>query len=108
MATAEEKRYRGSVARRGCCVCRRLGYDVDDTPALIHHQIHGRGGWGKASEYRTIGLCPHHHADSKEGVHALNAELFYDMYGFSEMELIEETQRALLKHVPTHERVFDG
>jgi len=67
--------------------------------------IHGRGGWGRASNWLTIPLCPHHHVDSKEGIHALNVELFYAMYGFSEMDLIIETQSALLKYLPEKERV---
>jgi hypothetical protein len=96
----------GLVAARGCCVCRRLGYDVDDMQALVHHQIHFRGGWGKASNYRTIPLCHHHHADPHEGVHGLNSEAFEAMYGFSEMDLIDETQRALIVHVPKNERVY--
>lgn len=103
---AAERRYMGLVAARGCCVCRRLGYDVDDMQALVHHQIHFRGGWGKASNYRTIPLCHHHHADPHEGVHGLNSEAFEAMYGFSEMDLIDETQRALIVHVPKNERVY--
>lgn len=103
---AAERRYMGHVAARGCIVCRRLGYDVDGMQALVHHRIHGRGGWGKASNYQTLPLCHMHHADPHQGVHGLNAEAFEAMYGFTEQELIEETQRALIDHVPPNERVF--
>jgi hypothetical protein len=94
------------VAARGCAVCRRIGYDVDGMQAIVHHAIHHRFGWGKASNYRTIPLCHAHHADPHIGVHGLNAEAFEAMYGFTEQELIEETQRALSDHVPETERVY--
>jgi hypothetical protein len=97
----------GFVAARGCCVCRRLGYDVDDMQAIVHHQAFGRGGWGKSSNYRTIGVCGHHHVDPKEGIHGINnAEAYEEFYGFSEHELVEETQRALERYVPPKERVY--
>lgn len=103
---AAERRYMGYVAARGCCVCKRIGYDVDGMQAIVHHAIHNRFGWGKASNYRTIPLCHTHHADPHQGVHGLNAEAFEAMYGFTEQELIEETQRALADHVPENERVY--
>lgn len=103
---AAERRYMGHVAARGCIVCKRLGYDVENMQALVHHQIHFRGGWGKASNYRTIPLCNHHHVDTREGVHFLSDEAYEEMYGFTEQDLIEETQRALEKHIPEHERVY--
>jgi hypothetical protein len=97
----------GFVAARGCIVCKRLGYDVENMQAIVHHQAFGRGGWGRSSNYRTIGVCNHHHVDPREGIHGINnAEAYEQFYGFSEHELVEETQRALEKHVPEHERVY--
>lgn len=104
---AAERRYMGYVAARGCCVCRRLGYEVDGMQALVHHRIHGRFANMRASNYLTIPLCDRHHAVGfKTSVHYLNEEQFLEHYGFSEFDLIVETQQALIKHVPQHERVI--
>lgn len=106
-APVAERRYMGFVARRGCCICARLGFDVEGMPALVHHRIHGRCANMRASNYLTIPLCDRHHAVGfPASVHKLNAEQFLDFYGFTEMELITEVQTALLAYVPIHERVI--
>jgi hypothetical protein len=96
----------GAVAKRGCCICARLGYDVDGMQAIVHHRIHGRGGWGRASDFHTIPLCQiHHEVGFKESVHYLNAEQFLEHYGFTELDLIRETQRALIRLIPASELI---
>jgi hypothetical protein len=104
---AAERDYMARVARRGCAVCRRLGFDVDDMQAIVHHQAYGRGGWKRSSNYRTIGVCLIHHVDPDQGIHGINnAEAYEAHFGFSEQDLIEETQRALEQHVPANERIY--
>ncbi|WP_042298985.1 Ref family recombination enhancement nuclease [Paraburkholderia kururiensis] len=100
-ATKAERDYLGRVAALGCAVCRRLGYG--ESPAIVHHQRTGQG-WGRASHYRTCPLCPAHHQGSGYGVHDQGREEFAEMYGFSEVELVEETRQILAKHLPAHER----
>jgi predicted GNAT family acetyltransferase len=94
-ANAAEKRYMGAVAELGCAVCRHLGYGI--TPAIVHHQRTGTGKM-RASHYRTVPLCPHHHQGSGEGVHDMGREQFAEMHGISEVELVEQT-RAILAHL---------
>ncbi|WP_422110732.1 Ref family recombination enhancement nuclease [Burkholderia multivorans] len=99
--TKAERDYMGRVAALGCAVCRRLG--LGDTPAIVHHQRTGQG-WGRASHYRTVGLCPAHHQHSGFGVHDMGRAQFEEMYGFSEVDLIEETRRTLWAYLPPGER----
>ncbi|WP_118181258.1 Ref family recombination enhancement nuclease [Paraburkholderia phosphatilytica] len=107
MATAAERRYMGRVAMLGCAVCRRLGHDVDGMQAAVHHRIRGRGGWGRSSNYQTIPVCGHHHQHSGEGIHDMGDDEYFEYFGFREMDLLIDTQRTLLEHVPTQERVFN-
>ncbi|QTD88778.1 MULTISPECIES: Ref family recombination enhancement nuclease [Burkholderia cepacia complex] len=99
--TKAERDYMGRVAALGCAVCRRLG--LGDTPAIVHHQRTGQG-WGRASNYRTVPLCPPHHQFSGYGVHDMGREEFAEMYGFSEVDLVEETRQILAKYLPASER----
>lgn len=101
-STAAEKRYLGHVAELGCAVCRRLGYGP--TPAIVHHQRTGQG-WGRASHYRTVPLCPAHHQHSGYGVHDMGRDEFAAMYGFSEVDLVDETRWLLAKYLPEGETV---
>ncbi|MBD1412903.1 MULTISPECIES: Ref family recombination enhancement nuclease [Burkholderia] len=98
--TRAEKEYLGRVAALGCAVCRRLG--LGETPAIVHHQRTGQG-WGRASHYRTCPLCPPHHQHSGFGVHDMGRPQFEAMYGFSEVDLVEETRQTLSAYLPASE-----
>ena len=98
--TASESRYLGAVAALGCAVCRRLGYGPSS--AIVHHQRTGTGAM-RASHYRTCPLCPPHHQHSGHGVHDMGREQFAQRYGFSEVELVEETRATLAHLIPTGE-----
>ena len=101
--TANERRYKGKVAELGCIVCLRLGFE--GTPAEVHHQIRGRGGWGRTSDYRTIPVCPRHHQHSGVGIHDMGADEYLEMFGFTEAELVEEVRQKLWKYLPPSETV---
>lgn len=88
---AAEKEYMGRVAALGCAICRRLGYG--ETPAQVHHQRTGIGKGQRASSYQTVPLCPEHHTGNT-GFHTLGRR-FAVVYGVTEVELVEETQRIL-------------
>ena len=98
--SAAERAYLGAVAALGCVVCRRLGYG--ETPAIVHHQRTGQGKM-RASHYFTAPLCPHHHQGSGEGVHDTGREQFAEKYGFSEVDLVNETRAALAHLLPKGE-----
>lgn len=99
-ANAAESRYMGLVAALGCAVCRRLGYG--ETPAIVHHQRTDTGKM-RASHYRTCPLCPTHHQSSGMGVHDMGRVQFARKYGFTEVDLIEETRSLLAAHIPDGE-----
>lgn len=99
--SAAESRYMGRVAALGCAVCRRLGLGA--TPAIVHHQRTGQGAM-RASHYRTVPLCPPHHQFSGYGVHDMGRDEFEALYGFSEVELVDETRAALVQHLPDVEK----
>lgn len=93
----------GAVAALGCIVCKRLGFE--GTPAAVHHQIRGRGGWGRSSHYRTIPVCPHHHQHSGEGIHDMGADEYLAMFGFTETELVDEVREQLKNLLPASETI---
>lgn len=95
--TSAERNYLGFVAALGCAVCRRLGFG--ETPAVVHHQRTSQG-WGRAEHFRTVPLCPAHHQGSGFGVHDIGRQQFAEKYGFSEVELVEETRTILAAHIP--------
>lgn len=101
--TSAERRYMGKVAELGCIVCQRLGYE--GTPAIVHHQIRGRGGWGRSSHFRTIPVCPTHHQHSGVGIHDMGADQYFEMFGFTEAELVDEVRERLKKHLPPSETI---
>lgn len=92
MTTIAERDYLDRVAALGCAVCRRLGYG--ETPAEIHHQRTGTGGARRASHKDTCPLCPEHHR-GPTGIHGLGTKGFARVYGFTELDLVRETQEAL-------------
>ena len=85
-ATRQEKDHMGEVAALGCIICRR--------PAEVHH-IAGHGM--RASHYETIPLCPDHHRNSNECVHA-GRRTFEAKFG-TEKELLAKTLTRLKKSV---------
>lgn len=91
--TAEEKRIMQAVAEMGCIVCERMGYP--GTPSQIHH-VRARHGWGRSSHKAIIPLCMEHHTGAT-GVHSMGREQFKDMYGKSEIELLEIVLNRLLE-----------
>lgn len=98
--TKAESAYLGAVAALGCAVCRRLHYG--ETPAIVHHQRTGMGRM-RASHFRTVPLCPPHHQSSGYGIHDIGQKQFEQKYGFSEIELVEETRATLAHLIPTGE-----
>lgn len=89
--TKDEKDYLSRVVELGCAVCRRLGYD--DSPAEIHHIRTGQGR-KRASHYDTVPMCFRHHRGN-DGIHGLGTKGFAKHYGFTELELLEETKCLL-------------
>lgn len=89
--TDAERKYHQRVAELGCAVCRRLGYGA--TPAQVHHQRTGQG-WGRADHYDVAPLCVEHHT-GKTGVHSMGRAEFERFYGFSEVDLVNETKEIL-------------
>lgn len=92
--TKDEKNYLSRVVELGCAVCRRIGFY--DTPSEVHHLRTGQGR-KRASHYDSIPLCPEHHRGNT-GIHGLGTRGFAKHYGFSELELLEETKRLLQKN----------
>ena len=91
-STAEEIRIMRRVAEMGCIVCERMGYP--GTPAEIHH-VRVNHGWGRSSHKAILPLCPEHHRGNT-GVHSMGREQFRDMYGKSEIELLEIVLNRLM------------
>ena len=83
-ATREERVHMGLVAELGCIICRR--------PAEVHH-VAGHGV--RASHYETIPLCPDHHRNTNDCVHA-GRRTFEARYG-TERELLAKTLTLLKK-----------
>lgn len=90
--SAAARFHMGRVAAIGCIVCRRAGFG--ETPAEVHH-IRTGTGWGRASHFRTLPLCFHHHRGA-DGIHTLGTKAWERRYG-SEQDLLSEVL-ALLGH----------
>lgn len=80
--------YMGRVARLPCCICWRSGIATHGVE--VHHQRAGTGGGRRASDWRTIPLCPEHHRGAM-GIHGLGTKAFAGVYGVTEVQLVEET-----------------
>ena len=91
--TKAERTHMDQVARLGCILCRRNGYE--DTPAELHHPRTGTGAGRKASNLDVIPLCPHHHRSSNEALHAMGRKAFERHHGITELELLEDTKQLL-------------
>ena len=85
-ATQAESDHMGAVAELGCLICRR--------PAEVHHMA---GHGVRASHYETIPLCPDHHRNSNECVHA-GRRTFESRFG-TERELLAKTLTLLKNQV---------
>jgi hypothetical protein len=81
----------GRVAQLPCAVCRRLGFLTYGVQ--VHHLRAGQGS-KRASDFDTLPLCAEHHTGDT-GVHGLGSKGFPKHYGFTEMELLEETLKLL-------------
>ncbi len=83
--TKAEREYQARARDAGCLVCAKLG--TPGTMASIHH-VRKHGGRRDLCEMKVIALCPIHHDELH--AHRRNYEA---LYGFTELELMEETQR---------------
>lgn len=92
MTTKAEKQHMSRVAELGCAVCRRFGFE--GTPAELHHPRAGTGAGRRASHMDVIPLCPEHHR-GKTGLHGLGTKGFVKHYGYTEADLLDDTQILL-------------
>jgi hypothetical protein len=83
--SAADKRHLSAVGAMDCIVCELIGQP--GTPAQIHH-VRERHGWGRSGHDKVIPLCATHHT-GKGGVHDMGRDEFKQMYGYSEIELLE-------------------
>ena len=93
--TKAERQHKDKLARLGCAVCMRIHGAHEPGPVQLHHQRAGMGGWGKGSYLTLIPLCLEHHTGST-GVHGLGSKGFPAHHGFTEADLLADTQRALV------------
>lgn len=84
-ATADEKRHLAKVAGMRCIVCEIIGFN---TPCQQVHHVRARHGWGRTSHMAVIPLCWEHH-QGKYGVHSMGRDQFEEMYGMSEIGMME-------------------
>lgn len=84
--TKSERQYQARARDAGCLVCAKLG--TPGTPASIHH-VRKHGGLRALQEKNVIAMCPTHHVE----LHA-NRRNYEALYGFSELQLAQETQAA--------------
>lgn len=81
-------RYMGEVAKLPCLLCLELGHTNHEVH--VHHRRAGVG-FGRASDFDTIPLCPEHH-QGKTGIHGMGTKAFAREYGVTEGELVEIAQ----------------
>lgn len=86
MPTKAEKEYYGKVARLGCSLCKRLGYQTEDVGCELHHIRRG----GIRSRSPIIGLCTTHHRGPNTSIHDMGRKRFEREYGVTEEELLED------------------
>ena len=85
-ATKAEREHMGMVAELGCIICRR--------PAEVHH-VARQGGQRSKHIESCIPLCPDHHRNGNDCVHA-GRRTFEARYG-TEKELLAKTLLLLRK-----------
>lgn len=71
------KRHMDRVARLGCVVCRRMGFN--ESPAELHHIAEGSG---KRSDFAVAPLCPTHHDEARAGTgfHGMGTKRFCSLF----------------------------
>ena len=89
---ADRERF-NKLSELGFIVCRNLGYGY--SPPEVHHLLTGCGMGQRATNDRTIPLCPNHHRCGGHGIaiHAGQRE-FEKRYG-TETELLDQTNELL-------------
>lgn len=58
----------------------------------------------RAKHTHGCGLCPSHHQFSGVGVHDIGRRQFFELYGISEVGLINLTRREFVHLLPNSER----
>lgn len=79
-----EREYLNKVASLGCIACSILGYP--DSPAEIHHILHGMGMGQRNNNYNVIPLCPTHHRQGPSAIH--NSAVNFERDFGTELELL--------------------
>ena len=92
MSTKAEKQYYAKVARLGCMLCKKLGYETQDVGCELHHIRRGNIPRNQAP---VIGLCPAHHRGSNTSIHGMGRKRFEQEYAITEEELLEQTKKLL-------------
>ena len=92
MSTKAEKQYYAKVARLGCMLCKKLGYETQDVGCELHHIRRGNIPRNQAP---VIGLCPAHHRGSNTSIHGMGRKRFEREYAITEEELLEQTKELL-------------
>jgi hypothetical protein len=90
---AEQERL-GKIAELGC-ILSYVKSGLLGTPGTIHHLITERIPGRRNGHDQTICLAPRYHQDSNEALHHLGPAGFEKLHGFSEMDLLELTNRLL-------------
>ena len=93
MSTKAERIRFGKLTEMGCILCRHLG--TPGTLPEIHHLRSGQGLGQRAPYERTIPLCPGHHRYGGIGFHGMGKRAFEAMYGVTEMDLLDMTNKLL-------------
>ena len=93
--SADERTWKGLVARVPCVLCARMG--IDDSPSEVHHLKYGSGACNETSDFLTIAVCTQHHrVEYPHSIHRLKEHGLYQMYKCSELDLLADTIRGVL------------
>ena len=90
----KEKEHMNAVASMGCAVCMRIFGPHAPAPVELHHIRTGTGMGRKASDMDVIPLCAEHHRGNT-GVHGLGTKGFAKVYGFTEIDLLNDIKGKL-------------
>ena len=90
--TKAQKEHYAKLARLGCLLCARLGYETDDQPVEIHHLR--RYGIPR-DQAPAVPLCAGHHRHFKDSVHQLAAKGFSKHWGIEVEDLLVEVESRL-------------
>jgi len=92
LTSKQRKDYYEKVARIGCILCQKLGYETTDCGCELHHV---RTGNIPRKNAPVIPLCAYHHRLGNSSVHQLGHKGFEKYWGFSEMDLLERLNDLL-------------